>query len=241
MAIVCNGRSVAPIRLPVMALIEMTDVGKSYVMGEFELAVLRDVTLTIKANEYVAVVGSSGSGKSTLMNIIGCLDHASSGHYRLNGEDTARLDDGELARVRNRQIGFVFQNFSLMPRATALRNVMQPLVYRGVPLGQRLNAASSALSRVGLADRMQHLPGQLSGGQRQRVAVARALVTRPAILLADEPTGNLDRRATERIMALFDELHESGQTLIVVTHEADIAARSQRIVELADGRLVGQA
>ena len=221
-----------------MSLIEMTSVGKAYPMSGRTLEVLRDVDLAIEANDYVAVVGSSGSGKSTLMNIIGCLDQPGTGRYRLNGQDVGRLDETALARIRNREVGFVFQNFNLLPRATAVRNVMQPLVYRGMGVVARHRAAAEALARVGLADRMTHLPNQLSGGQRQRVAIARALVTTPSIVLADEPTGNLDATSTRRIMDLLDELHRSGQTVIVVTHEADIAARTRRVVELRDGRIV---
>ena len=221
-----------------MSLIEMTGVGKAYPMSGRTLAVLRDVDLAVEANDYVAVVGSSGSGKSTLMNILGCLDQPGAGRYRLNGQDVGRLDETALARIRNREVGFVFQNFNLLPRATAVRNVMQPLVYRGMGVVARHRAAAEALARVDLGDRMTHLPSQLSGGQRQRVAIARALVTTPSIVLADEPTGNLDATSTRRIMDLFDELHRSGQTVIVVTHEADIAARTRRVVELRDGRIV---
>ena len=221
-----------------MSLIEMTSVGKAYPVSGRTLEVLRDVDLAIEANEYVAVVGSSGSGKSTLMNILGCLDQPGAGRYRLNGQDVGRLDETALARIRNREVGFVFQNFNLLPRATAVRNVMQPLVYRGMGVVARHRAAAEALARVDLGDRMAHLPSQLSGGQRQRVAIARALVTTPSIVLADEPTGNLDATSTQRIMDLFDELHRSGQTVIVVTHEADIAARTRRVVELRDGRIV---
>ena len=222
-----------------MALIEMTGIGKSYAIAEREIPVLRDLTLAIEANEYVAVVGSSGSGKSTLMNILGCLDQPTSGDYRLNGREVARLDDAALAGIRNREVGFVFQNFNLIARASAVRNVMQPLIYRGIGVAERHRRAAEALARVGLSSRMTHLPSQLSGGQRQRVAIARALVTEPSILLADEPTGNLDSRSTERILGLFDELHRAGQTLVVVTHEADIAARTERVIELEDGRIVG--
>ena len=221
-----------------MSLIELTSVGKAYPMSGRTLHVLRDVDLAIEANDYVAVVGSSGSGKSTLMNIIGCLDQPGTGRYRLNGQDIGRLDETALARIRNREVGFVFQNFNLLPRATAVRNVMQPLVYRGMGVVARHRAAAEALARVGLGDRMTHLPSQLSGGQSQRVAIARALVTTPSIVLADEPTGNLDATSTQRIMDLLDELHRSGQTVIVVTHEADIAARTRRVVELRDGRIV---
>ena len=219
-----------------MALIEMTDVWKTYTVGDENVAALREVTLTIETNEYVAIVGSSGSGKSTLMNILGCLDRPSAGVYQLNGQDVAQLNERELAHIRNREVGFIFQSFNLLSRATALRNVMQPLVYRGIGLHERREAASTALARVGLSDRALHLPNQLSGGQRQRVAIARALVTAPSILLADEPTGNLDSASTRQVMGLFDELHAGGQTVIVVTHEADIAAHCQRVIELVDGR-----
>ena len=218
-----------------MALIEMSGISKTYRLGDHLVAALREVDLAIEANEYVAIVGSSGSGKSTLMNILGCLDRPSTGTYRLDGRDVARLPQAQLARIRNREVGFVFQSFNLLARRSALRNVMQPLVYRGLPFGARQAAAADALARVGLEDRMAHRPSELSGGQRQRVAIARALVTSPAILLADEPTGNLDAAATGQVLALFDELHGQGQTVVVVTHEADIAARCQRSIELVDG------
>ena len=218
-----------------MALIEMKGVRKTYAVGGEEVAALREVTLAIDTNEYVAIVGSSGSGKSTLMNIIGCLDKPSAGSYRLNGHDVGQLNELQLARIRNRELGFVFQSFNLLARATALRNVMQPLVYRGMRVAERQAAAAEALARVGLSERARHRPNELSGGQRQRVAIARALVTSPSILLADEPTGNLDAASTRQVMGLFDELHAGGQTVIVVTHEADIAAHCHRVVELLDG------
>lgn len=221
-----------------MALIEMTGVGKSYAFAERQVAVLRDVTLAIRANEYVAVVGSAAPGRSTLMNILGCLDWPTSGEYRLNGQDTARLDEAALAGLRNREVGFVFQDFNLIGRASAVRNVTQPLVYRGIGVVERHRRAAQALAKVGLSSRMTHLPNQLSGGDRQRVAIARAIVGEPAILLADEPTANLDRLSTDRIMALLGELRGAGQTLIVFTHEADIAARAERVIELEDGRIV---
>ena len=206
-------------------------------MGDERVRALRDVDLSIERNEYVAIVGSSGSGKSTLMNIIGCLDQPSQGQYRLNGRDVQSLGEAALADIRNREVGFVFQSFNLLSRATALRNVMQPLVYRRVGIDERRRAAAAALEQVGLADRTEHLPNQLSGGQRQRVAIARALVTSPSILLADEPTGNLDAQSTRQVMSLFDELHGLGQTVVVVTHEADIAAHCGRVVELVDGQV----
>ena len=220
-----------------MALIEMTGIHKAYEMGDQTVHALRDVDISINANEYVAIVGSSGSGKTTLMSIIGCLDRPTSGDYRLNGSCVDALSEDDLAHIRNREVGFIFQSFHLIARATALRNVMQPLVYRGIQRGKRQRAAADALARVGLADRSEHLPSQLSGGQRQRVAIARALVTQPSLLLADEPTGNLDAATTRQIMALFDELRWSGQTIVVVTHEADIAAHCGRVVELEDGRV----
>ena len=210
---------------------------REYRMGEQVVHALDGVDLDIQRNEYVAIVGASGSGKSTLMNIIGCLDRPSSGTYTLNGRAVAAMSDNELATVRNREIGFIFQSFNLLPRANALQNVMQPLVYRRLPLARRRALASEALERVGLATRMDHLPNQLSGGQRQRVAVARALVGHPAILLADEPTGNLDSATTREVMTLFDQLHAEGQTIIIVTHEPDIAAHCHRVVRLSDGRV----
>ena len=219
---------------PVIALRELR---REYRMGEQLVRALDGVDIAIGRNEYVAVVGASGSGKSTLMNIIGCLDKPSAGTYTLNGREVARMNDNELATVRNREIGFIFQSFNLLPRANALQNVMQPLVYRRLPLSKRRQLATEALQRVGLGERMDHLPNQLSGGQRQRVAVARALVGHPAILLADEPTGNLDSATTKEVMALFDQLHGEGQTIIIVTHEPDIAAHCHRTIRLSDGRV----
>ena len=206
-------------------------------MGDQALHALDGVDLDIARNEYVAIVGASGSGKSTMMNIIGCLDRASRGNYVLNGVDVGEMNENELARVRNREIGFVFQSFNLLSRASALKNVMQPLVYRGMPRSERKQKAMEALEKVGLGDRVDSRPNQLSGGQRQRVAIARALVGKPAILLADEPTGNLDSHTSQEIMALIDQVHDEGQTVIMVTHEPDIAAHCQRVIRLADGRL----
>lgn len=219
------------------AILGLRAVSKRYVMGEQAFFALQDISLDIAANGYVAFVGPSGSGKSTLLNILGCLDKPTSGEYILNGTPVSRLDDNALAAIRNREIGFIFQSFNLLPRADALHNVMQPLVYRGTSLRQRREQAAEALRRVGLGDRMYHRPNQLSGGQRQRVAIARALVGRPAILLADEPTGNLDSATTRDIMALFDELHAEGHTIIVVTHEQDIADHCTRVVRLRDGKV----
>ena len=219
-------------------MIRLAGIVKRYVMGEEEVLALAGVDLHIGRNEYVALIGPSGSGKSTLMNLIGCLDSPTEGTYVLNGRDTSTMNDNELAQVRNQEIGFVFQSFHLLPRLTVLENVMQPLVYRGLPRAERKLLASRALEQVGLGNRMGHRPNQLSGGQRQRVAVARALVGKPSILLADEPTGNLDSRTSLEIMALFDELHRSGQTVVVVTHEPDIAAHCRRTLRVSDGRIV---
>ena len=223
-----------------MALIETRDLWKSYVMGSEEIHALSGVTLTIERGEYVAIMGPSGSGKSTLMNLIGCLDTPSKGSYLLNGKQVSQMNDDELARIRNEEIGFVFQTFNLLPRATALHNVELPLVYAGVPTSDRLERARGALQRVELGDRMTHRPNQLSGGQRQRVAVARALVNNPSILLADEPTGNLDSKTGVEIMALFDRLHEAGNTIVLVTHEADIAAHAHRVAAHQDGKIDGR-
>jgi putative ABC transport system ATP-binding protein len=210
---------------------------RDYDMGGEVVHALRDVDVAVRRNEYVAIMGPSGSGKSTLMNLIGCLDTPTAGEYWLNGQLVSDMSDDELARVRNKQIGFVFQTFNLLPRATALHNVELPLVYAGVPSAERKRRASEALARVQLSDRMDHRPNELSGGQRQRVAIARALVNDPAILLADEPTGNLDSTTSEEIMRVFEELARHGQTVIMVTHEADIAAHARRVVTLLDGRI----
>jgi putative ABC transport system ATP-binding protein len=220
-----------------MALIETKDLWKTYVMGTEEIHALRGVSIEIERGEYVAIMGPSGSGKSTLMNLIGCLDTPSKGSYLLNNKQVSQMNDDELARIRNEEIGFVFQTFNLLPRATALHNVELPLVYAGVPTKDRLERARKSLDRVDLGDRMSHRPNQLSGGQRQRVAVARALVNNPSILLADEPTGNLDSKTGAEIMGLFDKLHQSGNTIVLVTHEADIAAYAKRTIHLRDGQV----
>ncbi len=216
-------------------IIRVQDVWKDYRMGDEVVHALRGASLEIAANEYVAIMGPSGSGKSTLMNIIGCLDRPSQGEYWLSGQRVSEFNDRALSRVRNREIGFVFQTFNLLPRATALKNVELPLLYGGVGRRERRERAAQALKRVGLDDRMFHRPSELSGGQRQRVAVARALVNEPSILLADEPTGNLDTRTGEDIMNLFGELHDAGQTIVLVTHEANVAGRARRHVHLRDG------
>jgi putative ABC transport system ATP-binding protein len=219
------------------ALIEIRGLTRHYDMGGETIHALRGVSLSIGRNEYVAIMGPSGSGKSTMMNMLGCLDTPSGGEYWLNGQEVSGLTDDALARVRNKEIGFVFQTFNLLPRATALHNVELPLVYSGVSSRDRRDRAVAALTRVGLANRMDHRPNELSGGQRQRVAIARALVNQPSILLADEPTGNLDSTTSEEIMRVFAELHSQGQTVVMVTHEPDIAAHAERVVVLRDGRV----
>ena len=219
-------------RSPTLAL---QDVVKTYVMGDSEVRALRGVSLTIARNEYVAIMGPSGSGKSTLMNVIGCLDTPTSGTYLLEGQSVSAMSDDELAEIRNRRIGFVFQTFNLLPRANVLHNVELPLIYAGVERAERRRRAEAAIARVGLADRAHHRPNELSGGQRQRVAIARALVGNPSIILADEPTGNLDSKTGEEIMRIFDELHAAGQTIILITHEDDIAAHARRTIRLHDG------
>jgi len=216
-------------------LISFENLRKTYIMGDTEVKALQSASLNIYKNEYVALMGPSGSGKSTLMNLLGCLDTPSSGIYVLNGSNVANMGDTKLAVVRNKEIGFVFQTFNLLPRLSALENVALPLVYAGIPKSVRLKKAEEMLAAVGLKDRMDHKPNELSGGQRQRVAVARALVNNPSIILADEPTGNLDSKTSYEIMQLFDEIHKAGNTIILVTHEPDIAAHAHRIVKLKDG------
>jgi putative ABC transport system ATP-binding protein len=220
-----------------MSLIETRDLWKTYVMGDEEIHALRGVAIGIERGEYVAIMGPSGSGKSTLMNLIGCLDTPTKGSYLLNGKEVAAMNDDELARIRNEEIGFVFQTFNLLPRATALHNVELPLVYAGVPGKVRQERAKAALDKVELTQRASHRPNELSGGQRQRVAIARALVNDPSILLADEPTGNLDSKTGTEIMSLFDRLHESGNTIILVTHEPEIAAHAHRVISIRDGQV----
>jgi len=218
-------------------VIQLQNVYRTYEMGDQVLNALDGVSLEILRNEYIAIIGASGSGKSTMMNIIGCLDRVTQGDYLLNGTNVSEMNEAELAMARNRQIGFVFQSFNLLARASALKNVMQPLVYRHIPRTERKRIAGDALEKVGLGDRMDSRPNQLSGGQRQRVAIARALVGKPAILLADEPTGNLDSKTSQEILALIDQLHGQGQTIIMVTHEPDIAAHCDRIISLTDGKI----
>jgi putative ABC transport system ATP-binding protein len=221
-----------------MAVIRLRDITKLYRVGVEQIRALDGVNLDVGQNEYVAVMGTSGSGKSTLMNILGCLDRPTSGVYELDGRVTTRMGGGQLARVRNERIGFVFQSFELMPRLTAVKNVELPLIYSPTGWWGRGKRAREVLETVGLGDRMHHKPNQLSGGQRQRVAIARALINRPAILLADEPTGNLDSRTSEEILALFDELHKNGQTIIMVTHEPDVARHARRVVRMKDGKVL---
>jgi len=220
-----------------MPLIETRDLWKTYVMGDEEIHALKGVSISIERGEYVAIMGPSGSGKSTLMNLIGCLDTPSKGTYLLNEKEVSQMNDNELARIRNEEIGFVFQTFNLLPRATALHNVELPLVYAGMGKTERLAQAKAAIEKVELTHRMTHKPNELSGGQRQRVAIARALVNNPSILLADEPTGNLDSKTGVEIMALFARLHQGGNTIILVTHEPDIAAYAHRVIAIRDGQV----
>ena len=219
------------------SIITLENIIRNFPLGKEVVKVLRGITLDIKKGEYVALMGPSGSGKSTLMNLLGCLDTPTSGNYHLNGTDVSKLNDNELAEIRNREIGFVFQTFNLLPRSTALDNVALPMVYAGLPEKERITRAKKVLTDVGLADRMDHKPNELSGGQRQRVAVGRALVNNPSIILADEPTGNLDSTTSLEIMNLFDEIHAQGNTVILVTHEEEIAAHAHRIIRLKDGEV----
>jgi putative ABC transport system ATP-binding protein len=218
-----------------VSLIRLTNISRRYQMGTETIHALRDVSLTIEKGEYVAIMGPSGSGKSTLMNLLGCLDTATSGSYELNGTNVSEMDDNQLADVRNREIGFVFQSFNLLPRSDALHNVVLPLIYAGISAEERREKALAALTHVGLADRIHHKPNELSGGQRQRVAIARALVNTPSILLADEPTGNLDSKTGVEILGLFEELSHKGNTIIVVTHEEEVARHARRILRIRDG------
>lgn len=216
-------------------IIDINDLRKTYTMGTLEVHALKSITLSVDRNEYVALMGPSGSGKSTLMNLLGCLDTPTAGQYSLNGSQVSEMDDGELAEIRNKEIGFVFQTFNLLPRSTALDNVALPLLYSGMSKKRRIEKAAETLDNVGLGDRMDHKPNELSGGQRQRVAIARALVNDPAIILADEPTGNLDTKTSIEIMTIFEDIHKRGNTIILVTHEPDIAEHAHRIIRLRDG------
>jgi putative ABC transport system ATP-binding protein len=218
-------------------VIDIKDIVKNYQVGSVIVRALRSLSVTIERNEYVAIMGPSGSGKSTLMNLVGCLDTPTAGTYTLNGTDVSKMEDNHLAEIRNKEIGFIFQTFNLLPRYTALENVTLPLIYAGFPRVEREKMAIESLEQVGLADRMTHKPNELSGGQRQRVAIARALVNKPAIILADEPTGNLDSKTSIDIMMLLDEIHKKGNTVIVVTHEEDIARHAARIIKLIDGEV----
>jgi len=220
------------------SMIRLDSISRTYAMGSVEVHALRDIDLEIERNDYLAVMGPSGSGKSTLLNIIGCLDNPSSGRFSLEGRDTSNLSDRELSKMRNTFVGFVFQTFNLLPRATALDNVETPLIYAGVRSGERRRRAREALERVGLADRMEHRPSELSGGQRQRVAIARALVNKPSLVLADEPTGNLDSATGVEIMQILDDLHKEGNTILLVTHERELAEHADRTIVMRDGRIV---
>lgn len=219
-------------------IIKVENLFKTYDAGSFKVEALKDINLEIKKEEYVAVMGPSGSGKSTLMNILGCLDRLSSGRYILDGEDISKLDDNNLAQIRNKKIGFVFQAFNLLPRLSALENVELPMIYAKVSPNERIKRAKTALEKVGLSDRLHHKPNELSGGQKQRVAIARALVNSPSIILADEPTGNLDSKSSEEIMEIFESLNNEGVTIVMVTHEADIALHTKRIVTFKDGNII---
>ena len=223
------------------AVAELSGVSKIYGQGDLEVRALDQLDLTVRSGDYLAVMGASGSGKSTAMNILGCLDRPTGGRYRLNGIAVEQLDDDELAALRNQSLGFVFQQFHLLPHASAMENVMRPMVYAGIPLDERKERAASALDRVGLSQRLDNRPNQLSGGQQQRVAIARAIINRPSLLLADEPTGALDSNTTAEVLELFDELHQQGITLVMVTHEDDVAARAHRIACFQDGRIVNEA
>jgi putative ABC transport system ATP-binding protein len=227
----------AVIPLSLGTMLSLSGISKTYDMGAEQVHALRDVSLEIDTNEYLAVMGPSGSGKSTLMNLIGCLDVPTAGSYRLAGEDVAEMSESQLAEIRNRRVGFVFQTFNLLPRVNIVQNVELPLIYGGMSRTERRRRAEAAIEQVGLADRRKHRPGELSGGQRQRVAIARALVGEPALILADEPTGNLDSRTGNDIMTLFDELHARGQTIILVTHEDSIASHTSRVIRLRDGSI----
>ena len=236
-SVTSTSRPIKELKLSNQPVISLTEIGKTYEMGAFNVEILKDLTLEIKRGEFIALMGPSGSGKSTLMNILGCLDTASVGSYVLNGLNVSHADEEELAEIRNTEIGFVFQTFNLLPKYTALENIALPLIYSGKSKSERIVAATAVVERVGLSDRSHHKPSELSGGQRQRVAIARALINNPSIILADEPTGNLDSKTSVEILNLFEELHAAGNTIVMVTYEGEVAERAEKIIRMRDGKI----